>query len=100
MALPLHIPPCVQSPPHSHHPPPPDKPLRIRIQGPLETIQKLLPGTPWHPIGTFPQPGGIQLASLTHKYLYGGEDLSVAAVRDEYLAWEILIKGGRREPQE
>jgi hypothetical protein len=65
----------------------------------LVTIQKLLSDTPWHPIGAFPQPGGIQLANLTHKYLYGGEEPSAAAVRDEYLAWEILIKDGRREPQ-
>jgi hypothetical protein len=100
MTLLLHIPPCIQTPPHSHHPPPRDKPLRIRIQGPLVTIQKLLPDTPWHPTGAFPQPGGIQLANFTHKYLYGGEELSAAAVRDEYLAWEILIKEGRREPQE
>jgi hypothetical protein len=55
---------------------------------------------PWHPIGTFPQPGGIQLINLTHKYLYGGEELSAAAVRYEYLAWEILIIEGSREPQE
>ena len=100
MALQLHIPPCVTSPPHVHHPPPQDKPLRIRIQGPLETVQKLLPNTSWHPIRVFPQPGGVQLASLTHKSLYSGEGLNADAVRDEYLAWVVLDKGGRREPQE
>jgi hypothetical protein len=86
MTPPLHMTPCIQSPPQSHHPPPRDKPLRVRVQGPLVTIQKLLPDTPWHPIGTFPQPGGIQLANLTQKHLYGGGELRAAAVRDEYLA--------------
>jgi hypothetical protein len=57
--------------PHRLHPPPPDTPLRIRIQGPLETIQKLLPDVSWHPIGPFPQLGGLKLASLTHQKLHG-----------------------------
>jgi hypothetical protein len=52
-------------PPHQDHPPPPYKPLRIEIQGPLETIQKLLPGVAWHPLKPFPQPAGQTLASLT-----------------------------------
>jgi len=58
MALALYIPPCVHSPPHPLHPPPADKPLRIRIQGPLETIIKLLPDIAWHSIVYFPQHGG------------------------------------------
>ncbi|WEW58315.1 hypothetical protein PRK78_003783 [Emydomyces testavorans] len=91
MALELYIPPCVNRPPHHLHPPPPDKPLRIRIQGPLETIQKLCPNISWHPIGPFPQPGGLKLASLTHQTLYGGKGDEVApvVVRDEYLAWVL-----------
>lgn len=91
MALDLYVPSCVQTPPHHLHPPPADKPLRIRIQGPLETIQKLLPQVQWHPIVSFPQPGGLQLARITHQVLYGpvGEPVSddSMAVRDEYLAW-------------
>ncbi|KAI6081867.1 hypothetical protein F4821DRAFT_16937 [Hypoxylon rubiginosum] len=88
--LELYIPPCIHHPPHCFHPPPLDKPLRIRIQGPLETIQKLLPNESWHPIKPFPQPGGLKLANLTHQRLYGQEGGNAAlAVRDEYLAWVI-----------
>ncbi|KAI0886747.1 uncharacterized protein GGS22DRAFT_186820 [Annulohypoxylon maeteangense] len=86
--LELYIPSCILEPPHCHHPPPPDKPLRIRIQGPLETIEKLLPNESWYPVGPFPQPGGIKLADLTHRTLYGeGWDNAAIAVRDEYNAW-------------
>jgi len=92
MALDLYINSCIRNPPHHHHPPPPDKPLRIRIQGPLEAIQKLWPDVSWHPIGPFPQPGGLKLASLTHQKLYGQDINSSLAVRDEYLAW-VMIEG-------
>lgn len=88
--LELFIPPCVNRPRHCLHPPPPERPLRIRIQGPLETIQKLLPSVPWHPIGSeFPHPGGPQLAHLTHQTLYPGMVDTTPMVRDEYLAWII-----------
>jgi hypothetical protein len=101
MALELYIPPCVNRPPHHLHPPPLDKPLRIRIQGLLETIQKLLPNISWHPIGPFPQLGGLKLASLTHQNLYGETgDALPPAVRDEYLAWELVKNGNQRIPQE
>jgi len=101
MALELYIPRCVNRPRHRLHPPPPDKPLRIRIQGPLETIQKLLPDISWHPIGDYPQPGGLELARLTHRNLYGGKvDNAALTVRDEYLAWVIDDEGGKRIPQE
>ncbi|KAH8707506.1 hypothetical protein GQ44DRAFT_777437 [Phaeosphaeriaceae sp. PMI808] len=86
MALQLHIRPCNHKPPLCHSPPP-DKPLRIHIQGPLESIQKLLPNISWYPIGPFPQPGGLKLARLTYQKLYGGN--YVPAVRDEYTAWVI-----------
>lgn len=109
MALALYIPPCIHNPPHRFHPPPADTPLRIQIQGPLECVQKLLPNVAWHPIGPFPQPGGVQLANLVHRKLYGGDhddeeedekgllekkaernhasDNEMPKVRDEYLAW-------------
>ncbi|KAF2454538.1 hypothetical protein BDY21DRAFT_309051 [Lineolata rhizophorae] len=90
MALELYIQPCVHKPPLCHSPPP-DKPLRIHIQGPLESIQKLLPNVSWHPIGPFPQLGGLKLASLTHQILYGEHNCS-SAVRDEYPAF--VIEGG------
>lgn len=93
MALELFIPPCIHNPRHCLHPPPPTRPLRIQIQGPLESIQKLLPKTSWDEIVPFPQPGGLELASLTHRALYGGGGLKEAdgipAVRDEYLAWAM-----------
>lgn len=93
MALKLYIHPCIHRPPHHLHPPPADKPLRIRIQGPLESIQKLLPNISWDTIVPFPQPGGLQLASLTHRALYGQDGLNlvdgVLVVRDEYLAWAM-----------
>jgi len=91
MALELCIRPCIHKPPLCHAPPP-DKPLRIHIQGPLETIQKLLRNVSWHPIGPFPQPGGLKLASLTHQKLYRGRSFTAPAVRDEYPA--CVIEGG------
>ncbi|KAF1912726.1 hypothetical protein BDU57DRAFT_333424 [Ampelomyces quisqualis] len=97
MALSLFIHPCIHDPPHCLHPPPTDKPLRIQIQGPLETIQKLLPNQAWHPIKPFPQPAGLELATLTHQALYKegslGQSNNGPTVRDEYLAWEMV---GRR----
>ena len=78
MALELFIPPCIHNPRHCLHPPPPTRPLRIQIQGPLESIQKLLPNTSWHKIVPSPQPGGLELASLTHRALYGEEGLKEA----------------------
>ncbi|KAL5316309.1 hypothetical protein ACEPPN_015354 [Leptodophora sp. 'Broadleaf-Isolate-01'] len=93
MALELFIPPCIHNPRHCLHPPPPTRPLRIQIQGPLESIQKLLPKISWDKIVRFPQPGGLELASLTRRALYGEEGLEEAggipAVRDEYLAWAM-----------
>ena len=88
MALELSIPPCIHSPCHRLHPPPPAKPLRIQIQGPLESIQKLLPKTSWDKIVRFPQPGGLELARLAHRALYS-EEGGIPAVRDEYLAWAM-----------
>ena len=92
MALGLCIPPCVNRPPRRLYPPPPDKPLRVRIQGPLESIQKLLPNASWRKIVPFPQPGGQELANLTHQTLFEREGLNMAdalTVRDEYLAYAL-----------
>lgn len=101
MALELYIRPCIHKPHRRLHPPPPDTPLRIRIQGPLETIQKLLPNVSWYPLGPFPQLGGLKPANLTYQKLYGrkGDDAALA-VRDEYLAWVIVEKNVQRIPQE
>lgn len=97
MALELSIPPCIHNPAHPHHPPPLDKPLRIQIQGPLESIQKLLPDVKWltkNFLTSFPQPGGPQLAGVTFRSLYGRDERadvdSNIVVRDEYLAWAIV----------
>jgi hypothetical protein len=60
-----------------------------------------MPDISWHPIGDFPQLGGLKLAHLTHQNLYGGKgDNATLTVRDEYLAWVVEDKGGKRIPQE
>ncbi|KAF2418405.1 hypothetical protein EJ08DRAFT_599542 [Tothia fuscella] len=92
MALPLHIHPCVCIPVHENHPPPSDKPLRIQIQGPLESVQKLVPDATWHTknfVYKFPQSAGPRLAKITSQALYGQEtsQRQEPIVRDEYLAW-------------
>jgi hypothetical protein len=97
MALKLFIPPCIHDPPHQDHTPHPQKPLRIEIQGPLETIQKLLPNASWHPLKPVPQPAGHALTGLTHQALYR-EDYVCSCkgnlpVQHEYLAWAM---DGRR----
>ncbi|KAF2726882.1 hypothetical protein EJ04DRAFT_570870 [Polyplosphaeria fusca] len=92
MAQKLYIPPCVDSPPHRNHPPSPERPLRIHIQGPLVSIQKLLPQVRFHYDDwgkPFPQPAASPLAELAFEAIYGrptvqGECLTVC---DEYNAW-------------
>ena len=97
MSLDLYIPPCTLNPAHPNHPPPLDKPLRIQIQGPLESIQKVLPDLPWHTnhrSRSFPQPAAPKLASATYQALYGTQGgSSNLIVRDEYMAW--VMEGGR-----
>jgi hypothetical protein len=95
MTLDLYIHPCIHDPPY-HHSPPLDKPLKIQIQGPLESIQKILPDTSWHTENfttVFPQPAGPELARLTFRSLYpqenSGEAKGDLVVQDEYLAWTI-----------
>ena len=92
--LELSIPPCIRSPRHPLHPPPVEQPLRIQIEGPLFSIQKLLPGVTWSPdaiFPAFPQPGGPLLATLTYRALYGRDPHPGVpqdmVVRDEYLGW-------------
>ena len=76
------------------HPPPPEQSLRIQIEGPLVSIQKLLPEILWHTDVTslvFPQPAGPELARLAYQTIYGREVRPEVAgdvvVRDEYLGW-------------
>lgn len=94
MALELYIPPCIHNPAHALHPPPLDRPVRVQIEGPLISIQKLVPKYSWHlTAGSqhFPQPGGEALAKLTYQALYGTdtrqEVFGDMIVRDEYLGW-------------
>ncbi|EHK26114.1 uncharacterized protein TRIVIDRAFT_218286 [Trichoderma virens Gv29-8] len=95
MALELYIPPCIRTPAHPFHLPPWKKPLRICIEGPLVSVQKLLPDVQWHVSDSrflvFPQPAGPELAKLTYRALYGREVSSQITgdmvVRDEYLGW-------------
>ncbi|KAM5450682.1 hypothetical protein MaudCBS49596_004213 [Microsporum audouinii] len=94
MPLQLYIPPCVHTPTGPYHFPPPEKPLRIQIEGPLVAIQRLFPDAPWHidvANQIFPQPAGIELAKLTYQKIYG-KDISLEipgdmVLRDQYLGW-------------
>jgi hypothetical protein len=60
----------------------------FRFKGRWSRSNKLLPKTAWDKIVRFPQSGGLDLTSLTHQALYG-EEGSIPAVRDEYLAWAM-----------
>ncbi|KAK0624758.1 hypothetical protein B0T17DRAFT_252001 [Bombardia bombarda] len=98
MALELHIPPCIRASAHPLHPPPPEQPLRIQIEGPLVSIQKLLPEIPWNTSVAslmFPQPAGSELARLAYQKLYGREVRPEVSgdmvVRDEYLGWVMGV---------
>lgn len=94
MALNLHIPPCMRSAAEPRHPPPVDQPLRIQIEGPLSSINKLLPGVEWQLEGVFRpslQPAGQELARVAFRTIYGHdirpEIDGDMVVRDEYLGW-------------
>lgn len=94
MALRLYIPPCMHNPAHVFHSPPLDRPLRVQIEGPLVSVQKLVPEYSWKlKVGTteFPQPGGEALAKLAYRALYGieirEEIVGDMIIRDEYLGW-------------
>lgn len=93
MSLQLHIPPCIHQPARPNHFPQPRQPIRIQIEGPLVSIEKLLPTIEWQTNikhQEFPQPAGPALARLTFAALYGTvphEDEVV--VRDEYLGWVV-----------
>jgi hypothetical protein len=103
MAYQLHIPPCIHSPHHPLHFPPHSKPLRIQIEGPTVSIQKLFPEIRWVTTDgfrtEFPQPAGPKLAELAYRTIYGCEpsteddddddDGGDLVVRDEYLRWII-----------
>ncbi|EFY84725.1 extracellular lipase, putative [Metarhizium acridum CQMa 102] len=87
------IPKCIQSPAHCFHPPPLDRPVRIQIEGPLVSIQKLLPEVPWH-VDVHEkkfQQAGAELAELTYRTIYGHDVRPFVEndmiVRDEYLGW-------------
>lgn len=67
--------------------------MRIQIEGPKVSVEKLLPGVSWNtevvPL-PFPQPAGLQLAALAYQAVYGKShrpDTTDLIVRDEYLGW-------------
>ncbi|KAF5606324.1 arginine deiminase type-3 [Fusarium subglutinans] len=123
MALNLHIPPCIRSPAEPRHPPPVDQPLRIQIEGPLSSINKLLPGVEWQLEGVFRpslQTAGPELARVVFRTVYGHdirpEIDGDMVVRDEYLGWvqedprpwtidyygvtfDHLVPAGERDPE-
>lgn len=88
----LCIPPCISSPAHAFHSPPPDTPLRLQIEGPVVAIENFLPGIPWQTDVRslrFPQRVGPALARLAYRTVYERNacpDLEHdIVVRDEYL---------------
>ncbi|KAK1987751.1 hypothetical protein LZ30DRAFT_756429 [Colletotrichum cereale] len=92
MALELYIPPCVKTPADRLHPPPIGQPLRVQIESPRESIEKLLPSTVWETSlvsRKFPQAAGPALAALTFRHIYGKDvrpDVCDDMVmRDEYI---------------
>ena len=89
MAYQLSIPPCCHDPADPTHSPALGQPLRIQIEGPKVSIDKLLPGISWQTsvaTPTFPQPAGPKLAALAFKAVYGQPpDTDDMIVRDEYL---------------
>ncbi|OAQ98761.1 hypothetical protein LLEC1_05796 [Akanthomyces lecanii] len=92
MAHQLSIPSCILTPNDINHLPPIRKPLRINIEGPTVSIEKLLPGVSWQTQDCptkFPQPAGPPLADLTYRAVYGQAPASDAdlVLRDEYLGW-------------
>ncbi|KAH7317656.1 hypothetical protein BKA65DRAFT_609389 [Rhexocercosporidium sp. MPI-PUGE-AT-0058] len=96
VSLPLYIPPCLTNPPHHFHPPSPEQPLRIQIEGPLLALQKLLPEVSWHIPHNFPKfplEGGPKLAELAFRTIYHRDVRPDFAgdmvVRDEYKGWLV-----------
>lgn len=62
----LYILPCRHSLPHELHPPQHERPLRVQIEGPTVSIERLLPHVTWKlrfGVSPFPQPAGPELAS-------------------------------------
>ncbi|TLS25375.1 hypothetical protein PpBr36_06811 [Pyricularia pennisetigena] len=94
MAYKLHIPDCILEPNHPFHFPSHNKPLRIRIQGPLISIQRLIPKAQWHQdflTRPTPQVPAPDFARLTYRTIYGcdpqpevPDDL---VIRHEYCGW-------------
>ncbi|KAI0114385.1 hypothetical protein GGR51DRAFT_504154 [Nemania sp. FL0031] len=99
MAHELYIPPCIGTPAQPFHSPPLNRPLRIRIEGPLTAIQRLIPNASWDvniSTQTFPMPGTKPLAELTYRALYGADPRSGVprdmVIRDHFLGWVVKEK--------
>lgn len=91
MALDLYIPECTAKPAHPLHPPPFKKALRIQIEGPTLSIERLFPLVSWptDPQNlVFPQPAGLKLAKLAFQVIYGNQpEAEDLVIRDECLGW-------------
>ena len=68
--------------------------MRIQIEGPLVSIQKLIPQATWQLDNLtlpFLQPSGRELAKVAYRAIYGCEAredvVNDMIVRDEYLGW-------------
>lgn len=95
MALPPYIPTCIRDPPGPYHFPPPDRPLRIQIDGPLVAIKRLLPHIDWQTdLLDLPilREGGVELANLAFRKIYRRdvypENPNDLVVRDEYTGFQ------------
>ncbi|KAK1526749.1 hypothetical protein CPAR01_13277, partial [Colletotrichum paranaense] len=71
-----------------------ERPLRISIEGPRQSIRKLIPSAVCDTRnfdGKFPQEAGPALAALTFRHVYGVSVRSHVpgdmVVRDEYIGW-------------
>ncbi|KAI0903665.1 hypothetical protein F4823DRAFT_568462 [Ustulina deusta] len=77
-------------------PPPPEKPLRIQIDGPTVAVERLFPENLWNMIYSpkFPQPAAAHLAKLAHQAIYPEQHVSAdnMIVRDEYLGGVVINK--------
>lgn len=94
MAYKLHIPDCILEPHHPFHFPSSNKSLRIRIQGPLISVQRLIPEAQWnHDFSNrpIPQLPALEFARITYRTIYGCDPRPEVpgdlVIRHEYCGW-------------
>ncbi|KAI1178933.1 hypothetical protein F4777DRAFT_40991 [Nemania sp. FL0916] len=101
MASKLILPPCADSPAHMHHPPPPDKPLRIQVGGHLDWIDQLFddgtkifrPEATFFSLDEYAEPC-LRLIKMSFNLLYG-RDPDPETPLDMVLRYQSYIFQGR-----